>query len=108
VHITWIFFRAHSLADAGNMLARLIPAHEEWSAPHFNALTLDALGLPYAAPATGIVLLAAAALVLLPRNSDQLATRFSARKREGAWAAILLLLGTLGLGQASQFLYFNF
>ena len=66
------------------------------------------LGLPYASPSIGILLLAAGCLILLPRNSDALAGRFAARKRDCAWAATLLTLGTLTLGQVTQFLYFNF
>ncbi|MEP7157635.1 MAG: MBOAT family protein [Betaproteobacteria bacterium] len=108
VNVTWIFFRAHSLADARNMLRKLVPDATTLTSAHVNMLTLDAVGLPFAAPATSLMLLVAGVLVLLPRNSDLLTTRFAARKSEGAWAAALLVLGTLGLGQASQFLYFNF
>ena len=54
------------------------------------------------------MLLVAALLALLPRNSDLLAGGFSARKRESIWAATLLAMGVLTLGQVTQFLYFNF
>ena len=109
VHLTWIFFRASSIQDAMRMLRALWPGDANWSLPPIGLSQLAAwLGLPYAAPSVGILLLVAAGLTLLPRNSDRLAGQFVARKREGIWAAVLLALGTLTLGQVSQFLYFNF
>ena len=109
VHITWVFFRAQSLREAMGMLRKLVPGGADWSALHINVWPSQAsIGLPYAAPSVGMVLLAAVALTLLPMNSDRLAGNFTARKRECLWAALLLTLGTLTLGQVTQFIYFNF
>ena len=109
VHVTWVFFRANSLADAANMLRKLVPGALEWSAWQINLWPTQAtIGLPYAAPSVGMMLLVAALLTLLPQNSDLLADGFSARKRESIWAATLLAMGVLTLGQVTQFLYFNF
>jgi hypothetical protein len=109
VHLSWVFFRANSLTDAVNMLHRLAPGAADWQALNINLLpSWASIGLPFAAPSLGVMLLVAILLALLPMNSDQLAGRFSARKRECVWAAVLLTLGTLTLGQVTQFLYFNF
>ena len=113
VHVTWIFFRAPSLPEAWRMLAKLVPSAAEWVA--FTAkMSLmqwplkSLIGLPYTAPATGLILLAAVCVTLIPANSDRLAERFSANMRECILASLLLALGTLTLGQVTQFLYFNF
>jgi hypothetical protein len=53
-------------------------------------------------------LLAAVFVTLIPANSDRLAERFSDNARECVLASVLLTLGTLTLGQVTQFLYFNF
>ncbi len=109
VHLTWVFFRASSLADAFSMLRRLVPGSADWNALGPGLLpSWTSLGLPFAAPSTGVMLLLAALLTLLPANSDTLAARFAATRRECLWAATLLTLGTLTLGQVTQFLYFNF
>ena len=109
VHITWVLFRAQSLGDAMRMFRKLLPGGVNWSALPFNLWPLPAsIGLPYTAPSVGIVLLAALCLTLWPLNSDRLAGSFAARKRDCVWAALLLTLGTLTLGQVTQFLYFNF
>ena len=113
VHVTWIFFRAPSLTEAWRMLAKLVPSAPEWAA--FTAKMSPTqwplkslIGLPDAAPATGLILLAAVCVTLIPANSDRLAERFSANARECVFASVLLTLGTLTLGQVTQFLYFNF
>ena len=108
VHVTWVFFRARSMADAMTMLKKLMPDGEAANALHAALPAWMSFGLPNSAPSTALMLIAAAALALIPWNSDRLAAGFAARKREGIWAVLLLTLGTLGLGQASQFLYFNF
>lgn len=109
VHITWVFFRAQHLGDAMSMIGKLVPTGSDWNALQFNSWpSLASVGLPYSAPSVGIMLLAAACLTLLPMNSDRLAAGFSARKRECVWAVVLMTLGTLTLGQVTQFLYFNF
>jgi D-alanyl-lipoteichoic acid acyltransferase DltB (MBOAT superfamily) len=109
IHITWVFFRAQSLGDAAHMLRSLLPVGVDWSALQRNLWqSLKTFGLPYAAPSIGILLAAALALTLLPLNSNRLAGRFTARKRDVVWTATLLTLGTLTLGQVTQFLYFNF
>ena len=109
VHVTWVFFRAPSLGDALRMLGKLVPDSLHLSAGQSSQwLSQMSIGLPYASPPMGILLLVAGCLILLPRNSDALADHFAARKRDCAWAAALLTLGTLTLGQVTQFLYFNF
>jgi D-alanyl-lipoteichoic acid acyltransferase DltB (MBOAT superfamily) len=109
VHVTWVFFRAPSLGEAMGMLCRLVPVGVNWSALQLNLWPSQAsIGLPYTAPSIGVMLLAAVFLTLLPRNSDRLAAQFAATKRDCIWAALLLTLGTLTLGQVTQFLYFNF
>jgi hypothetical protein len=109
VHFTWVFFRAPSLGDALRMLGKLVPDNLRLNAAQFNLWPSPAsIGLPYASPSAGMLLLAAACLILLPRNSDYLTNNFAARKRDCVWAATLLTLGTLTLGQVTQFLYFNF
>ena len=109
VHVTWVFFRAQSLSDAMRMLRKLVPANVDWAALQFNFWPSQAaIGLPFTSPSIGIMLLAAVFLTFMPRNSDHLAGSFAARKRDCVWAAVLLTLGTLTLGQVTQFLYFNF
>jgi D-alanyl-lipoteichoic acid acyltransferase DltB (MBOAT superfamily) len=109
VHLTWVFFRAASLNDAMRLLRKLLPVGMNWSALQLNLWPVHtAFGLPYTAPSIEYLLLAALVLTLLPFNSDRLASRFVAKKRDSIWAAMLLTLGTLTLGQVSQFLYFNF
>jgi D-alanyl-lipoteichoic acid acyltransferase DltB (MBOAT superfamily) len=109
VHLTWVFFRASSLTDAFSMLRKLVPSGADFNALGTGLLpTWTSIGLPFAAPSTGVMLLLAALLALLPANSDKLAARFAATRRECLWAATLLTLGTLTLGQVTQFLYFNF
>ena len=113
VHVTWIFFRAPSLSDAWRMLTKLVPSASEWAAFMGKISPMQwplksLFGLPDAAPATGLILLLAACMVVIPVNSDRLAERFSANARECVFASVLLALGTLTLGQVTQFLYFNF
>jgi len=109
VHFAWVFFRAQSLGDALRMLGKLVPDNLRLNAAQFNLWPSQAsIGLPYASPSVGMLLLAAGCLILLPGNSDYLADNFAARKRDCVWAATLLTLGTLTLGQVTQFLYFNF
>ncbi len=108
VHLTWIFFRAHSLSDATSLLCRLVPDTAGWSALQITWPSIASIGLPYMAPSGGMMLVAAAFLTLIPMNSDRLAGRFSAKTYESIWAAALLALGVLTLGQVTQFLYFNF
>ncbi len=108
VHLTWVFFRAHSLSDAINMLRHLVPGAADWNALQMTWPSTTSIGLPYIAPSVGVMLLAAAFLALTPMNSDRLAQRFSARVYESIWAATLLALGVLTLEQVTQFLYFNF
>ena len=113
VHVTWIFFRAPSLTEASRMLAKLLPTAAEWT--DFTAKISPTqwplkslIGLPDSAPSTVLILLAAWCLAMIPVNSDRLAERFSANARECVFASVLLTLGTLTLGQVTQFLYFNF
>ena len=113
VHVTWIFFRAPSLSDAWRMLTKLVPSASEWAAFMGKISPMQwplksLFGLPDAAPATGLILLLAACMVVIPVNSDRLAERFSGNVRECVFASVLLTLGTLTLGQVTQFLYFNF
>ncbi|MEO8102631.1 MAG: MBOAT family protein [Betaproteobacteria bacterium] len=109
VHLAWVFFRAPSLADAVRMLRALVPDGATWTALQTISWRAQfAIGLPDTAPAVGIMLLVAVGLAVMPFNSDRLAGRFAAKKRECVWAASLLALGTLTLGQVTQFLYFNF
>ena len=95
------------------MLAKLLPTAAEWT--DFTAKISPTqwplkslIGLPDSAPSTVLILLAAWCLAMIPVNSDRLAERFSANARECVFASVLLTLGTLTLGQVTQFLYFNF
>lgn len=108
VHITWIFFRAHNLADAMTLARKLVPTWSDLAnmLPHASANVV--IGLPYAAPAPAVLLFVAACLVLLPVNSDKLTERFAGRSWEAGLAAFLIAAGVLTLSQVTQFLYFNF
>lgn len=106
VHLTWVFFRARTITDALHMLRKLVPDEVSW-ATGFWPLQAS-IGLPYAAPSIGILLLLAVCLTSMPTNSDRLAGQFSCGARDCIWAGVLLTLGTLTLGQVTQFLYFNF
>jgi D-alanyl-lipoteichoic acid acyltransferase DltB (MBOAT superfamily) len=104
VHATWVFFRAPTLADAWAMLRKLAP----WQFESGTFVSAFTLGFPVEAPGASLLLMLAALVCILPRNSDALATRFAARPWEVVWTALLLAAGTLTLGQVTQFLYFNF
>jgi alginate O-acetyltransferase complex protein AlgI len=108
VHIAWIFFRAHNLHDAWQMLRRLVP--DSWTALGQSTGALwpaIKFGLPFG-PSVALLLLAAALIAVVPRNSNVAVTRFSGAVWESALTVLLLTLGVLSLGQVSQFLYFNF
>ena len=113
VHLTWIFFRAPSLGDAWRMLQKLVPPVKDWTVagsifPPGGTHIKSLIGLPDTAPVIGVMLLVAACLSLIPVNSDRRAAQFCASAYECVFAALLLALGTLTLGQVTQFLYFNF
>ena len=108
VHLSWILFRAPSLGEAWLMLHKLVPPSglSDWTVlaalPRSWAFTLDAI------QSSGFALLVAAALAVLPRNSNTMVRRFAATPLECLLTIVLLTLGTLSLGQDKQFLYFNF
>jgi D-alanyl-lipoteichoic acid acyltransferase DltB (MBOAT superfamily) len=108
VHVTWILFRARDLADAMLMAAKLVPTGADLAAAAPRFPTSLSVGLPYSAPSPGLLLIAAACVVLVRTNSDRLAQRFAARNWEAGYAALLLALSVLTLSQVTQFLYFNF
>jgi D-alanyl-lipoteichoic acid acyltransferase DltB (MBOAT superfamily) len=102
VVVTWVFFRAASIADALAMLRALVgltPLPVATSAP--AALTAHG-----AAPALAFA--AGVAIVFLRANSNQLARDMSASWRYAAWAAAALIVSILQLGNVTPFLYFNF
>jgi hypothetical protein len=108
VHVTWVFFRAKNMEDAIAVVRKLIPGATDFGAIATVLPVRLEIGLPFVAPSLGVLLTIAAVLVLTPVNSDRLARQFSGRAWESGFAALLLALGVLTLGQVSQFLYFNF
>ena len=95
VHLSWVFFRAGSLADAMLMFKKLIP----------NLLLVSTMPTMSIAGGTLII---AIVITAWPRNSNHLAQRFAARWWESAISVGCLVAGVLTFSQVTQFLYFNF
>jgi alginate O-acetyltransferase complex protein AlgI len=109
VHMTWVFFRAHSVSDAITILKKMAAVEFTTTVSGMvHAYSTALNGLPYRSPSFAIVITAAIALALVPRNSNGMSATFKARAAEAALAVVLLTAGMLSLGNVTQFLYFNF
>lgn len=117
VNISWVFFRAHSFADALRILRAmfgmngvLLPAG---LAPY---LTVRGVGsqffgmpvmgqfLPQAVPALLIFIL----VVLTVKNTTQLTESFKPGLAGSLFTAVIMIASILGMTHISEFLYFNF
>ena len=134
VVVAWVFFRAHSLTQAGIILAGMIGQHDlglppQW-APYFSHLGVHAQNhfadlpgtLPHAMPL--LYLVAAVCIAFFAPNADEIfriaerysdhsGTKLSARlwRISPAWAlgtGALLAAAILELESLSEFLYFRF
>jgi len=107
VVVTWVFFRAHSLADAEALLRAMTGA----STPAATSATgvREALsGLWNAQPAAVLAMLAGLAVVFRRRNSNALVRDVSPSWLVAAATAAALTVTVLQLSNVAPFLYFNF
>jgi alginate O-acetyltransferase complex protein AlgI len=103
--VTWVFFRAHSIADAWAILHAMagMPATGNASSPAAavtRAIAGNVAGM--------LALLAGVAIVFQRRNSNVLVREISASWHVAAATAAALTLSALQLGNVAPFLYFNF
>jgi D-alanyl-lipoteichoic acid acyltransferase DltB (MBOAT superfamily) len=116
INIGWVFFRAHSWSDAlkvlkGMFLGDLIlPEHlmVRWGflqnyGVHFGEKLVHLGG--FSTPYAWLIL---AFIIIIQRNSLQLASNFTASYRTLSVTAFLACYAILNMSKATDFLYFNF
>jgi D-alanyl-lipoteichoic acid acyltransferase DltB (MBOAT superfamily) len=94
VLVTWVFFRATSMADAMAMVRAM------------SGLGTDAGAVPSSADLR--LLAAAFAITLLPLNSNALTERFTPALWRAVTVGVAVFACLLQLGKVTPFLYFNF
>ena len=108
VVVTWVFFRAHSLADA----FAIVRAMAGLSSAGVNAIGEGALssvyGLWNAHADAALSMLVGLSIVFARRNSNVLVREFLPTAFLAAATACALTLAVLQLGRVAPFLYFNF
>jgi D-alanyl-lipoteichoic acid acyltransferase DltB (MBOAT superfamily) len=93
--VTWVFFRATSMADALSMVRAMVG--------------FGAGGVPVTLAAADVSLVAAAfAVTLLPDNSNALTDRFTPTLWRAVTVGVAVFACLLQLGKVTPFLYFNF
>ncbi len=121
VNIAWVFFRAREWGDALKVLKGMCGLNGFVLSKNLAGIPgiqdLAALGvrfgqwhehLPKVPTHLYLLCLAAIPLVLLTRNSNELAERFRPNWKTAAAFAFFAAWGLLSLNRASVFLYFNF
>lgn len=111
--LTWVFFRADSIADALNILTRMLTVHNPWI---FLDESLYAMGLSRLE--LGVLLVGVAVLLAVDiahEHGVSLRERLAVQNMAFRWAAyvaavlVILLFGIYGTGyDAAQFIYFQF
>lgn len=110
VSLTWVFFRAPTMAVAGNILRSLFT----WQAGPLAAEIIAPFAFPFGllhsvAPyLLGIWFLGALAAVVALPNTQEMTARFSPTLRTGLVTVLLLVFSILSLSGVSVFLYSNF
>ena len=102
VMITWVFFRARTMADALAMLRAMFGLAPE---------PLRLLGPPVLDASTvmsAVVVVAAMVIVAAKKNSNVLVATFELDWRTALFAGSALMLAVLQFARVSPFLYFNF
>ncbi|MBA3507153.1 MAG: MBOAT family protein [Betaproteobacteria bacterium] len=102
VMITWVFFRARTMADALAVLRAMVGLSQE----PFRIPDLSGQGTPAAMSA--LLVIAALMIVATKKNSNVLVTTFEPDWRTALFAGSALTLAVLQFAQVSPFLYFNF
>jgi D-alanyl-lipoteichoic acid acyltransferase DltB (MBOAT superfamily) len=102
INITWIFFRAKDMDSALKVLAGMFGLNGWGDIKITNFL--HNIG-----NSTEIMLyFIVAIIILMSKNSNQLADNFRPTKRIALAIGLMLALGILSLSKVSEFLYFNF
>lgn len=115
VNLTWVFFRAPSVADALAMCEAMIGLHDQRlmsariSIPHFKDLLPHFQSIANAPSRADVVLLFGLLLtVLWLPNSMEIMKRHKPSLLSALLVAALLVASMLVLRRESEFLYFNF
>ena len=102
VMVTWVFFRARTMADALAMLRAMVGLAQ---APFRVS---DLLALDTSAAISAVVVVAALAIVAAGKNSNALVATFKPDWRTALFTGSALVLAVLQFARVSPFLYFNF
>lgn len=123
VDVAWVFFRAHSWADASRVLYGMVdfgslfrwsePAlatrHFAWAGPLFDPL-LAVAPAPMAANLTALLAIGFSLVLMSRPNSVALMRRHGSSPAGVAGSCVLFVVGSVATlaGRQSPFLYFNF
>lgn len=113
LNLTWIVFRAESLEQAWQLLCRVtaggfgINAELTESLLQPTLISLPAQFIPFLWVILGYTV-AALAVSVFARNSNEIASRRQTGVWSLAWAYVLFIVSVLSLSGVSTFLYFNF
>ena len=121
VNIAWVFFRAGSFEDALKILKGMaglngiLVSPNLAASPFWQKMTMIGIrfgpwreNLPKTENVIYFLCILLIPLVLLAKNSNQLADPFSPDWKNALYAAFFLAIGLLLLNQSSVFLYFKF
>ncbi len=100
--ITWVFFRARTMADAFTVLRAMVGISQQpFRVP-------DLVGSGTSAAMSALVVVAALVIVAAKKNSNVLVATFEPDWRTAVFAGSALALAIFQLARVSPFLYFNF
>lgn len=121
VNIAWVFFRANDFTTALNILQGMaglngiLISPRQANNPFWQKMAFFGIrfgewraNLPPAETYVYFLCIALIPLVIMAKNSNQLADRFSPRWQTAIAAGLMMTIGLLLLNQTSSFLYFNF
>jgi len=102
VMVTWVFFRARTMADALVVLRAMVGLSRE------PLRMPELLGAGASAVISAIILVVALLIVAAEKNSNALVATFKPDWRTALFAGSVLTLAVLQFAKVSPFLYFNF
>lgn len=115
VHLSWVFFRALTLADAIVVLKAMFGFNDFYLPSGFVRLFPSMneswiLTLPFTTPTWEIIVTMVVGLLLVffTKNSVEIMEQKQRNTRMAIFVAVLLFYSVMQLQQVSEFLYFNF